>query len=87
VTEWMRWIAPSLGHALRRSLLLFTAVLVVWSATVAFEGLPTPQRDLHRNEKLNFRADFHRGPAAFLVQGVFVALCAGVGRVVFRIRL
>lgn len=85
--HWLRWIAPSAGHALRRTLLILVAGLVVLGAMVAVKGLPTRNRDLHRNERLAFRADFHRGPVAMLAQVVFIAGCALVGRLVFRIRL
>lgn len=87
MTQWTRWIAPSAGHALRRTLLILAAAAVVLSATVALEGWPTAKHDLHRNEKLNFRADFRRGPIALLTEVGFIAVCAGLGRRIFQIRL
>ena len=87
MTHWLRWIAPSAGHALRRTLLILVAALVVLASTLALEGLPTPKRDLRRNERLVFQADFHRGPVAFLGEVVLIAVCAFVGRRVFQIRL
>src|SRR6185437_14362239 len=87
MTRWMRWIAPSAGHALRRTLLILAAGVLVLSATVAFEGWPTAKHDLHRNEERAFRADFRRGPIALLGGVVLVAVWAGLGRRVFRIRL
>ena len=87
MTHWMRWIAPSAGHALRRTLLILVAAAAVLSSTVALEGWPTAKHDLHRDERRNFRADLRRGPVAFLSQVALIVICAGVGRGVFRIRL
>lgn len=87
MTHWMRWIAPSAGHALRRTLLILVAAAAVLSATVALEGWLTAKYELHRNETLNFRADLRRGPIALLSEVVFIAVCAGLGRRVFQIRL
>lgn len=87
MTFRMRWIAPSAGHALRRTLLVLIAAAAVLSATVALEGWPTAKRDLHRDERLNFRADVRRGPIALLTEVVFIAICAGIGRRIFQIRL
>lgn len=87
MTRCLAWIAPTAGHALRRTLMILVAALVVLAATVALEGLPTPKRDLHRNERLAFQADFHRGSVGFLGDVVFIAVWAFVGRRVFQIHL
>ena len=87
MTRWLGWIAPSAGHALRRTLVIVVAALVVLAATVALEGLPTPKHDLHRNERLVFQADFRRGSVGLLGDLVFIAVWAFVGRRVFQIHL
>lgn len=87
MAHWMRWIAPSAGHALRRTLLILAAAAVILSATVALEGCPTAKHDLHRNEKLNFRADFRGGSIGLLSDAVFIAVGAFLGRGIFQIRL
>lgn len=87
MTHWFRWIAPSAGHAVRRTLLILVAGLVVMAATVALEGMPSPKRDLHRNERHFFQADIRRGPVNCLGQVIFLAVCAFVGRRVLQIRL
>ncbi|KAA6464828.1 hypothetical protein DYQ86_02400 [Acidobacteria bacterium AB60] len=87
MTYWLRWIAPSATCAVRRTLLILAAAGAVLAVTLAVEGWPTSKRDIHRNERLDFQADFRFGPVNFLGQIIFIAVSATVGHRVFQIRL
>lgn len=87
MTNWMRFIAPSAGHAVRRTMLTSIAAFVVLAGTVALKGLPTRQHEIHQNEILRFAANFPQGVINLCSQIVLIAILAYIGRRVFQIRL
>lgn len=87
MTQWIRFIAPTPGAASRRTLLALGAAVVILAVTVALEGFPTHQHEIHRNEKLRFAAHFGRGMINLSKESFFVVVIAFAGRRVFRIRL
>jgi hypothetical protein len=87
VTNWMRFIAPSLGHAVGRTLLTLAAAVVILAGTVALRGLPTQKLDLHRNEKLIFATNFRVGMYVLLIEVDYMAVVVYIGLRVFQIRL
>ena len=87
MTKWIRFIAPSPGDAVRRTLFVLGAAVVILAGTVALKGLPTRENEIYQNEKLRFAARFDRGMINLFKEVVFVAVIGYIGRRVFRIRL
>ena len=87
MTKWIRFIAPSPGDAVRRTLIVLGAAGVILAGVMAFEGLPTHKREIYENEKLRFAAHFERGMINLSKEAFFIILIGYVGRRVFRLRL
>lgn len=87
MTKWIRFIAPSPGDAVRRTLLVLAAAAVILAGTAALEGLPTHENEIYQNERLRFAAHFNRGMINLSKEVFFIVLIGYIGRRVLRIRL
>ena len=87
MTKWIRFIAPSPGDAVRRTLLAVGAAVVILAGTVALEGLPTHKREIYEDEKLRFAAHFERGMINLSKEAFLIVIIGYIGRRVFRLRL
>ena len=80
-------IAPSFGHALRRSAVLLLAACLVFLGALMVEGRPARAREYHQDERARFASPATRGLIQFLGEALLTAGFAYAGRRWLRVRL